>query len=330
MNRYWEQKKVLITGATGLVGSWLIRKLVEEGAHVTAFVRDFNPQSEFFRSKDYKNTAIVQGSLEDFAAIERAINEQEIDTVFHLGAQTIVGTALRNPLATFEANIRGTYNLLEACRLHPSLVKRIVIASSDKAYGSSPVLPYLETMPLAGKHPYDVSKSCTDLLASSYHHTYHLPLAIARCGNIYGGADLNWSRLIPGSIRSFLLDSAPIIRSDGKYTRDYIYVEDVVEAYLLLAEHLHRPEVRGEAFNFGLDAPSDVLEVVELIQRLMNRPFLNPKILNSASAEIRDQSLNSEKAKKILEWTPGYSLEEGLSKTIDGYQMYLFCEKARI
>ena len=330
MNRYWEQKKVLITGATGLVGSWLIRKLVEEGAHVTAFVRDFNPQSEFFRSKDYKNTAIVQGSLEDFAAIERAINEQEIDTVFHLGAQTIVGTALRNPLATFEANIRGTYNLLEACRLHPSLVKRIVIASSDKAYGSSPVLPYLETMPLAGKHPYDVSKSCTDLLASSYHHTYHLPLAIARCGNIYGGADLNWSRLIPGSIRSFLLDSAPIIRSDGKYTRDYIYVEDVVEAYLLLAEHLHRPEVRGEAFNFGLDAPSDVLEVVELIQRLMNRPFLNPKILNSASAEIRDQSLNSEKAKKILEWTPGYSLEEGLSKTIDWYQMYLFCEKARI
>lgn len=319
---FWSQKKVLVTGATGLVGGWLVHSLLEKAAAVIAFVRDPNLQSLFFSIADWKKTSLIHGSLEEFSDIERAINKWEIDTVFHLGAQTIVGTALRNPLSTFESNIRGTYNLLEACRRHSNLVERIVIASSDKAYGSSEILPYLETMPLSGKHPYDVSKSCTDLISLSYYHTYSLPITIARCGNIYGGGDLNWSRLIPGTIRSFLLNETPIIRSDGTFTRDYIYVEDVVDAYLSLAENIHRPEIKGQPFNFGLDGPYTVLQVVELLQELMDCPDLPPKILNSSNAEIRDQSLNSKKAKDLLRWQPFYSLEDGFKKTISWYQSY--------
>ncbi len=317
---FWNQKKILITGATGLVGSSLTKSLLNQNAFVVALIRGSNPQSEFFHSGNFQKASLVHGSLEDYSSIERAINQYEIDTVFHLGAQTIVGAAYRNPFSTFEANIRGTYNLLEACRHHQKLVKRIVIASSDKAYGSSPSLPYLETMPLNGIHPYDVSKSCVDLISATYHHTYSLPIGIARCGNIYGEGDLNWSRLIPGTIRSFHFDQQPIIRSDGMFTRDYIYVEDVANAYLCLGEHLQRPEIQGQAFNFGLDSPFTVLQIVQAIQRLMNCSQLTPKILNQASAEIRDQSLNSKKAKELLGWKHCYSLEEGLLKTIEWYK----------
>jgi CDP-glucose 4,6-dehydratase len=256
-------------------------------------------------------------------SIERAINENEIETVFHLGAQTIVGTALRNPLSTFEANIRGTYQLLEVCRRHQSLVKRIVVASSDKAYGTSPVLPYTEEMPLIGKHPYDVSKSCTDLLAMSYYHTYDLPIVIARCGNIYGGGDLNWSRIVPGTIRSFLGGISPEIRSDGTFSRDYIYVQDVVDAYLLLAQTVKREDVRGGAFNFGPGRPYTVLEIVQAIQILMNRTELKPTILGTAKAEIQHQSLSSKKAASVLGWKPQHSLEQGLVETIKWYENYL-------
>ena len=260
--------------------------------------------------------------MENFASVERAINEHEIDTVFHLGAQTIVGTALRSPLSTFESNIRGSYNLLEACRRHSSLVKRIVVASSDKAYGSSDVLPYTEEMPLCGKHPYDVSKSCTDLLAFSYYHTYGSPIAVARCGNIFGGGDLNWSRIIPGTIRSFHLNEAPVIRSDGTFTRDYVFVDDVIDAYLMLAQNVHRENVQGQAFNFGPNAPSSVLEIVKLLQKLMNRPNLNPKVLNTAKAEIHDQSLCSKKARETFGWEPRFGLEKGLIETIRWYENY--------
>lgn len=322
MEKFWKEKRVLVTGATGLVGSWLSKKLVEEGAHAVVLVRDSDPQSEFFRSGLSRHTTIVQGALEDFASVERAINEHEIDTVFHLGAQTIVGTALRSPLSTFESNIRGSYNLLEACRRHSSLVKRVVIASSDKAYGSSDVLPYTEEMSLSAKHPYDVSKSCTDLLAFSYFQTYGLPVVVARCGNIFGGGDLNWSRIIPGTIRNYYLDEAPVIRSDGTLTRDYVYVEDVVNAYMLLAANLHRDNVKGQAFNFGPNAPYSVLEIVGMLQKLMHRHHLAPKILNIAKAEIHDQSLSSEKARSVLGWNPTYTLEEGLTKTIEWYQNY--------
>lgn len=312
-----------MTGATGLVGSWLTKTLLNRGANVVAFIRDHNPQSEFFQSGDHLKAELVQGELENYSSLERAVNEHEIDTVFHLGAQTIVGTALRSPLSTFESNIRGTYNLLEACHRHKSLVKRVVVASSDKAYGTSLVLPYTEGMPLAGRHPYDVSKSCTDLIAFSYFETYRLPVVIARCGNIFGGGDLNWSRLIPGTIRSYLSNQAPVIRSDGKFTRDYIYVEDVVESYLLLAEQAQREEVQGQAFNFAPNAPTSVLSILQSLQKVMKCDHLAPKIMNSASSEIRDQSLDYSKAKKILGWAPKFSLEEGLSKTVAWYENYL-------
>lgn len=323
MKKFWKNKNVLVTGATGLVGSWLTRALIQREANVIVLVRDLEPQSELIRSGLINRTSIVQGSLEDGISVERAISEFEIDTVFHLGAQTLVGTALRNPVLTFESNIRGTYMLLDACRKHKQHIQRILIASSDKAYGSSDVLPYTEEMPLHGIHPYDVSKSCTDLLAMTYYHTYQLPIAVARCGNIFGGGDLNWSRLIPGTIRNLLNDVDPEIRSDGSFTRDYIFVDDVVEAYLLLARELHREDVRGEAFNFGPNRPYSVMEIASKLQVLMNKESLEFKILNKAVAEIRDQTLDSSKARSILSWEPQHSLETGLEETIKWYTNYL-------
>ena len=313
---------MLVTGATGFLGYWLTKTLVQEKANVVTLVRDHDPQSAFLKSGVIKKTRVIQGSLEDYPSLERAINEHEIDTVFHLGAQTIVGTALRNPLPTFESNIRGTYNLLEACRQHKSLVKRIVVASSDKAYGSSPVLPYTEEMPLKGQHPYDVSKSCTDLISFAYHHTYGLPIVMARCGNLYGGGDLNWSRLIPGTIKNFHSKIAPVIRSDGTFTRDYLYVEDAVYAYLLLALNANKESVQGHAFNFGPNTPYSVLEIVNALQRLMNCSHLPPQVLNEARDEIRDQSLDSQKAKQILGWQPLFTLDEGLQRAIQWYSNY--------
>ena len=318
----WSGRRVFVTGATGIVGSWLVKRLLEAHAHVVVLVRDWDPQSEFVRSGDILKTNVVNGQLEDFATLERAINEHEIDTVFHLGAQPIVTTALRNPLPTFEANIRGTYNLLEACRVHRSLVTRVVVASSDKAYGDGPSLPYTEDMPANGRHPYDVSKSCTDLLAASYGHTYELPVAVARCGNIYGGGDLNWSRIVPGTIRSLYLGEAPIIRSNGLFTRDYIYVKDVADAYMVLAERCADAGVRGEAFNFSPETRVTVLEITRLIQRAMQRENLKPVILDQAKSEIRDQYLDSSKAKTRLGWTARHRLDAGLAETIAWYSEF--------
>ncbi|MBC8138352.1 MAG: GDP-mannose 4,6-dehydratase, partial [Fibrella sp.] len=281
------------------------------------------PQSELFRSGTAKRVSVVTGGLEDYSALERAIVEHEVDTVFHLGAQTIVGTALRSPIPTFEANIRGTYNLLDACRVHQKQVRRVVVASYDKAYGDSDVLPYTEEMPPLGRHPYDVSKSCTDLLAHTYHHTYDLPVTIARCGNIYGGGDLNWSRIIPGTIRSLRSGQRPVLRSDGTFKRDYVYVLDAVSAYLAMGEALDRPEVAGEAYNFGPETPQSVLDIVTALQRLMQREDLDPVILGTAKAEIKDQYLDSRKAEAQLNWRPKYTLEAGLRETLDWYTDYL-------
>ena len=320
---FWKDKRVFITGATGIIGSWLTKALVERGAYVVALVRDWDPQSELIRTGIIKRVHVVSGALEDYATLERAINEQEVDTVFHLGAQAIVTIANRSPLPTFEANIRGSYNLLEACRAHGDMVTRVVVASSDKAYGESDVLPYTEDMPPLGRYPYDVSKSCMDLLAQAYWHTYQLPVGIARCGNTYGGGDLNWSRIVPGTIRSIIQNQTPIIRSDGTYVRDYMYVEDAVEAYIDLAEALDRPEIKGEAFNFSSETHLSVIEIVNVIRRLMGREDLEPIILNEAKAEIKNQYLSSAKARKLLGWEPRYTLEEGLRKTIAWYQEFL-------
>lgn len=319
----WTGRRVFVTGATGIVGSWLVKRLLEEGASVVALVRDWDPQTELVRSGDIHRTNVVNGRLEDYGTLERAINEHEVDTVFHLGAQPIVNTALRNPLPTFEANIRGSYNLLEACRVHRSLVTRVVVASSDKAYGDGPSLPYTEDMPANGRHPYDVSKSCTDLLALTYAHTYELPVTIARCGNIYGGGDLNWSRIVPGTIRSLHQNERPIIRSNGLFTRDYIFVQDVVDGYMRLAERGTDEGVRGEAFNFSPETRVTVLDITSRITHLMRRDDLEPVILDQARSEIRDQYLDSSKAKTRLAWTARHSLDEGLAETIAWYRRFL-------
>jgi CDP-glucose 4,6-dehydratase len=318
----WREKRVLVTGATGIVGSWLVRDLIQHQAHVVALVRDADPQTELYRGGNIQRVAVVNGQLEDFHTVERAINEHEIDTVFHLGAQTIVGTAQRSPLPTLEANIRGTYNLLEACRAHSDLVKGIVVASSDKAYGEQPQLPYTEDMPLQGLHPYEVSKSCADLIAQAYHHTYGLPVAIARCGNVYGGGDLNWSRIVPGTIRSLLHGENPVVRSNGSYVRDYIYVEDAVRGYLQLAEYLADGKIQGQAFNFSTETPLTVLHMVSQIQKLILGKPLEPRILNCAEGEIRSQHLSAAKAHKLLEWEPEFHLEAGLRETIAWYRSF--------
>jgi CDP-glucose 4,6-dehydratase len=314
-------RRVLVTGATGIVGSALTRRLLDAGASVVVLVRDWDPQSELVRTGDIQRSSVVNGRLEDYASIERAINEHE--TVFHLGAQPIVTTAFRNPLPTFEANIRGSYNLLEACRVHRSLVSSVVVASSDKAYGDASTLPYTEEMPVNGRHPYDVSKSCTDLLAMTYAHTYGMPVAIARCGNIYGAGDLNWSRIVPGTIRSLWRGERPIIRSNGLFTRDYIYVEDVVDGYLALCRRAAEEGISGEAFNFSPESRVTVIEIARLIQRLFGREDLEPRILDQARAEIKDQYLDSRKARARLGWTPKWSLEAGLTETIAWYKRFL-------
>jgi CDP-glucose 4,6-dehydratase len=317
----WRGRQVLVTGATGLLGSGLIDDLLKNRVKPVALVRDRVPDSNFVLSGNDLKATIVHGCLEDYALVERTLNEYEIDTVFHLGAQTIVTTANRSPLSTFEANIKGTWNVLEACR-NSKLVRRIVVASSDKAYGPSPSAPYTEDQPLRGEHPYDVSKSCADLLAQSYFKTYGLPLAITRCGNIYGGGDLNFNRIVPGTIKALLADEAPIIRSDGTLVRDYFYVKDAVSACLLVADQLDRDEVRGQAFNFSNESPLSVLRVVELISGLMGKR-LKPQILSVVSGEIKDQRLSSDKARSVLNWRPRYSIEEGLKETIAWYESYL-------
>ncbi|MCX5797450.1 MAG: GDP-mannose 4,6-dehydratase [Elusimicrobia bacterium] len=319
---FWAQRRVLVTGATGFIGSWLVKELLARGAAVVALVMDDDPQSQFFRDGDFRKTTVVTGRLEDPAALQRAVNVQETDTVFHLGAQTLVGPAQRAPWETFESNIRGTYNLLEVCRLHSGLVRRVVVASSDKAYGEQPRLPYLETMPLQGRAPYEVSKSCADLLTQSYFHTYRLPVAIARCGNVYGGGDLNWSRIVPGTIRSLLAGQRPILRSDGTHKRDYVYVKDVVQAYLLLAERLAGKGVAGESFNFGPNRPLSVLALVAAISRLLGSR-LKPDIQDSARGEILSQYLSAQKAARVLGWRPACSLEDGLRETIAWYRRHL-------
>jgi CDP-glucose 4,6-dehydratase len=319
----WRGRRVFVTGATGIVGSWLIKRLLARGARVVALIRDADPQSELYRSEDVRRVSVINGTLEDYATLVRAVTEHETDAVFHLGAQTIVGTAYRSPLQTFEANIRGTYNLLEACRVHRDIVRCIVVASSDKAYGEQRELPYREDLPLQGVYPYEVSKSCADLIAQSYHRTYGVPVAIVRCGNVFGGGDLNWSRIVPGTIRSLLRGEPPIVRSDGTFVRDYIYVEDVSEAYIAVAEGVARGSASGEAFNFSTESPVTVADLVRRIQVVMRRTDLEPLVLSEARGEIHDQMLSAAKARQKLGWQPLYDLDAGLRRTLAWYEAFL-------
>lgn len=335
----WAGRRVFITGGTGLLGSHLTRILHEQGADVIALVRDRVPRSLFYSPEKEWNlinkVTTIEGEIENFALLERALNEYEIDTVFHLAAQTIVGTANRNPLATFRSNVEGTWNILEAARLHPKKIERVIVASSDKAYGNLEGESYDETFPLAGEHPYDVSKSCADLLAQAYAKTYNLPVAITRCGNFFGPGDLNYNRIVPGTIRDILQGEGPLIRSNGHYIRDYIYAPDGAYAYIALAEAMTQdPKTQatrftGEAFNFSYGLRLSVLDLVKKIQQLMGREDLQPRILNEATHEIPVQSLNSDKAKKLLGWKPRFGFDEGLKITISWYQHILQSQTRR-
>jgi len=322
---FWKQRRVFITGAAGLLGSALVEKLITLEAQVFVLIRDSVPDSLLFLQGLDKKISIAWGDLSDLSLLERLLNEWDIETVFHLGAQPIVGFANRSPLSTFKSNIEGTWNLLEACRVSP-WVKRIVVASSDKAYGAQKILPYTENTPLEGRHPYDVSKSCSDLLAQSYFYTYKLPVCVTRCGNFFGPGDLHFNRIIPGTIQAVLEGKAPVIRSNGLFVRDYIYVKDVVDAYLTLAEAMESSEIVGQAFNFSTDKPYTVLEIVQEVLTLMNSS-LQPEVQNKATHEILAQHLNSAKAQTLLGWKAAYGVTKGLEETIAWYKKYISMNK---
>ncbi len=322
MNSFWLDRSVFVTGGTGLLGSWLVKSLLEQGSNIVCLVRDWVPHSELVLTNRLAQVTVVRGDIADRAHLERALGEYEIEVVFHLAAQTIVGIANRNPISTFSTNIEGTWNLLEACRRSPK-VASIVVASSDKAYGDHPTLPYSEDMPLQGRHPYDVSKSCADLIAQTYAVSYNSPVAITRCGNFYGGGDLNWNRVVPGTIRSLIRGERPVVRSDGSFVRDYFYIEDGAAAYMLLAERLAVDDtLRGQAFNFSNESQVSVLEMVETILRKM-KSSLRPNVLNQASNEIRHQFLSAERARTVLGWEPQFSLDSGLDRTLAWYREFL-------
>jgi CDP-glucose 4,6-dehydratase len=327
MSNFWLNRNVLVTGATGLLGSWMVEELLQRQANVVAIVRDRVPRSKLAQSGTMQRIDVVNGDIEDFRLMERTLAEYEVSSVFHLAAQTQVLVANRSPLSTFESNVRGTYLLMEACRVNPA-VKSIVVASSDKAYGAAEHLPYDETTPLRGVHPYDVSKSCADLITNSYAHSFNVPVCITRCGNLYGGGDLNWARIIPGTIRSIVQNQAPIIRSDGTLIRDYFYVRDAVDAYLMLAEQMETKGIRGEAFNFSNEIQLSVLGLTQKLLTLMGREDLQPIVQGNNRGEIKDQWLSAAKAREQLGWHPHYELDTALAETIAWYQEHLAGQKA--
>lgn len=324
---FWRDRNVFVTGGFGLLGTTLVELLHELGARIVVLKRDHVPASRLFETEAHGDVMVVNGDFEKYDDVYRALNEYEIDAVFHVGAQAIAPIANRAPLPTLRANVMGTCNVLEAARLTPT-VKRVLVASSDKAYGPQPVLPYAEDAPLKGTHPYDVSKSCADLISQMYHNTFRLPVCITRCGNLYGPGDLNWSRIVPDTIRRALKGEAPVIRSDGKFIRDYFFVRDAANAYVRLAEEMERPELHGQAFNFSTGNRFTVVDIARKVLEAVGRPELEPVILNQARAEIHDQTLSSEKAKRLLGWEPRYTVEEGLAETVAWYRAYLAKEKA--
>jgi len=322
----WRGQRVFITGAGGFIASRLASTLVDRGAGVVGLVRDTAGVRLLRLLKVDLAIEVVRGDLGETGLVQRVLNEYEIDTVFHLAAQAMVGVANRSPLSTFESNVAGTWRVLEAARLTPS-VERVVVASSDKAYGTQRSLPYTEETSLDGSFPYDASKACADIIARSYAVSFPLPVVVARCANVYGPGDLNWSRLLPGVIRAAIEGHDPVIRSDGTPERDYIYLSDAVEAYIRLAESL--PETSGQAFNFGTNRPESVLGLVERVLELVGCPGLRPRLLGSADNEIDRQRLSSEKARRVLGWQPQVPLAEGLATTVAWYQRYLAAEPAR-
>jgi len=322
MQHFWKDKKVFITGATGFIGSWLTKRLVDLGAEVTILVDDMDLPSELIRSGSISHVNVIEGKLQQSSLLEKILVDNTIDTVFHLGAQTQVTRALSHSYETFDTNIRGTYSLLEACRHYKSRIRRIIIASSDKAYGIHQDLPYVEHMPLHPSYPYDVSKACSEMVALSYYHTYALPIVITRCGNVYGGGDFNWERLLPSVIRNLCREERPFLRSDGKSSRDYVFIEDILQAYLLLGETLEEKKLQGEVFNFGGGFPIKTLQVVQTLIELTGKKHLSPIIADEAPCEIQEQYLDSNKAWTQLSWKPQVSFKLGLSLTLEWYLQF--------
>ncbi|HJR24936.1 MAG TPA: GDP-mannose 4,6-dehydratase [Acidimicrobiales bacterium] len=318
---FWRHRPVAVTGATGFLGSHLTAQLVDAGAAVVVLVRDEMPPSAVSAAWTDK-VAVVHGAVEDQAVVERMLGDYEVRTVLHLAAQSQVGVANRNPLGTYEANVAGTWAVLEAVRRSP-LVQQVVTASSDKAYGAQPQLPYDEEMPLLAVNPYDVSKACADLISTSYHRTFGVPVCITRCGNFFGPGDRNWERLVPGTIRSLLRGERPVIRSDGTMVRDYLYVVDGALAYLRLVEAMAAdPSVLGEAFNFSTETPLTVLELVAALQEAAGTD-LELDIRATATHEIDSQFLSAAKARKVLGWAPTVSVEQALVETVAWYREQL-------
>lgn len=319
---FWKNHNVLVTGATGFIGGNLADKLVEEGASVYTIVHDLRPKNSLvLLGIDDKITKIL-GDIVDYDLVERVINKYSIDSVFHLAAQPIVGITNRSPRNTLKVNIEGSWNVFEAARV-VGCVERIVTASSDKAYGDQKELPYKEDSRLLASYPYDASKACADILARAYAKTYHLPVAITRCANVYGRADLHLNRIVPGTILWVLRGETPVIRSDGTLEREYMYVSDAVNAYLTLAENIDQKGLAGEAFNFGTGVPTTVLELFELIIKICGKN-VKPKILDQVKNEIQSQYMDSGKAKKTLGWEAKVSLEDGIRRTVDWYREHLY------
>jgi CDP-glucose 4,6-dehydratase len=322
MMNSWRDRPVLVTGATGLLGGWLVEALLDRGADVVAIIRDGVPRSRLVTERVIDRVTVAHGAITDYLFVERVLAEYEVHYIFHLAAQTQVTIANRSPLSTFDTNIRGTWNILEAARHIPTM--HVVVASSDKAYGEHVVLPYTEATPLRGRFPYDVSKSATDLIAQSYWHTFGLRVIITRCGNLFGGGDLNWNRIVPGTIRSVLYGDRPVIRSDGQFVRDYLHVSDAVDAYLMAAEVLAtREELAGEAVNISYEQPISVSDIVGRILTLMAKPDEEPVILGEASNEIRQQYLDAGRAHDVLGWLPRTGLDAGLAQTVAWYRAFL-------
>lgn len=314
--------RVLVTGGAGLIGSWLVKRLLLDGSDVSVLVLDLDPRSEFVRSGDVSACRLYFGDLKDYDSLERVVGDVDPEFIFHLGAQTLVQPALKAPLHTFQSNIAGTWNVLEAVRRSASSVEGILIASSDKAYGDADTLPYTEDTPLLARTPYDVSKSCTDMLAQTYAYSYGLPTVIARCGNVYGGGDLNWSRIIPGTLRALVKGETPVLRSDGTSTRDYVHVDDVVNAYILMAKNASSSSVTGQAFNFSREEPLSAMEIYREVCSAAGIQ-VDPIVRADAHHEITHQHLSSEKARKILGWKSVVTLNEGLSRTVPWYLDFL-------
>jgi len=323
----WKENNVFVTGATGFIGSHLTIALNTLGANVVILKRDYNKNSLLELTGEIKNVNIAHGELEDFDSIYRLLSEYEIDIIFHLGAQAIETTSVVNPKKTFESNIKGTWNVLEASRIisyENNRIKKIIVATSDKSYGPSEK-PYIEEMPLQGETPYDVSKSCADLISQSYFKTYGLPICISRLGNVFGPGDLNFNRIVPGTIKSIIENKNIVLRSDGKHIREYFYVKDAANSYIILAENMERKEILGNAFNLSSGEKMTVLEVVEKIKKSMKSDKI-PKIMDTTKNEIRIQTLSTEKARKMLGWKPSYTFDKALPETIEWYKNFLSAE----